>query len=128
VAGILRNDVFLTNVVKHFKWEPRGKRRLHARPSSREIAACRPWLEAELELVRPRVIVCLGATASQALLGRSFRVSQHRGEVVSGPHGDIVATYHPAAVLRAPDPELRRKMKQALFDDLRIAAHMIAKG
>src|SRR4029077_8013425 len=80
-AGINRDEVFVTNVVKHFKWEPRGKRRLHAKPSSREIAACRSWLEAELELMRPRVIVCLGATAAQALIGRDFRVSKRRGEV-----------------------------------------------
>ena len=121
-AGINRKEVFVTNVVKHFKWEPRGKRRLHAKPSSREIAACRPWLEAELELIRPRVIVCLGATAAQALLGREFRVTQRRGEVVSRPGGNVVATYHPSAVLRAPDADLRQKMKQSLIDDLRIAA------
>jgi uracil-DNA glycosylase len=123
-AGINRKEVFVTNIVKHFKWEPRGKRRLHARPSSREIAACRPWLEAELELTRPRVIVCLGASAAQALLGRDFRVSQRRGEVVRGSLGNVVATYHPAAVLRAPDGDLRQQMKRALIDDLRVAAHV----
>jgi uracil-DNA glycosylase len=126
-AGIDRKEVFVTNVVKHFKWEPRGKRRLHAKPSSREIAACRPWLEAELELVRPNVIVCLGATAAQALLGREFRVTQRHGEVVSRPGRDVVATYHPAAVLRTPDGETRRAMKQALIDDLRIAAQVAAQ-
>ena len=120
------SEVFVTNVVKHFKWEPRGKRRLHAKPSSREIAACRPWFEAELELTRPRVIVCLGATAAQALLGRTFRITQHRGEVLTGLLGKIVATYHPAAVLRAPDAKLRQQMKRALVDDLRVAAHLIA--
>jgi DNA polymerase len=125
-AGISRKDVFLTNVVKHFKWEPRGKRRLHSKPSSREIAACRPWLEAELQLTRPRVIVCLGATAAQALIGRDFRVSQRRGEVIRGLLGTFVATYHPAAVLRAPDPEQRHQMRQALIDDLRVAAGVIA--
>jgi len=126
-AGIIRKEVFVTNVVKHFKWEPRGKRRLHAKPSSREIAACRPWLEAELELMRPRVIVCLGATAAQALLGRGFRLTQRREEVVSGSSGNVVATYHPAAVLRAPEADIRQKMKQALIDDLRIAAQVIAE-
>jgi uracil-DNA glycosylase len=126
-AGINRKDVFLTNVVKHFKWEARGKRRLHAKPSAREIAACRPWLEAELELMQPRVIVCLGATAGQAVLGRSFRVRQRRGQVLSGSLGNVVATFHPSAVLRAPDGEARRQMKQALIDDLRIAARVIAQ-
>ena len=124
--GIDRRAVFVTNVVKHFKWEPRGGRRLHAKPSSREIAACRPWLEAELELMRPRVIVCLGATAAQALLGRDFRVTKQRGEILSGPYGNIVATYHPAAVLRAPDGQAREQMKQALHDDLRTAAQLLA--
>jgi uracil-DNA glycosylase len=127
-VGIERTKVFITNAVKHFKWEPRGKRRLHAKPSSREIAACRPWLDAELELVRPRVIVCLGATAAQALLGRDFRVTKQRGEVLSSDYGSVVATFHPAAVLRAPDGEVRQQMRQALFDDLRTAARHIAEG
>jgi uracil-DNA glycosylase len=126
-AEINRKEVFVTNVVKHFKWEPRGKRRLHAKPSYPEIAACRLWLEAELELLRPCVIVCLGATAAQALLGRGFRVSQRRGEVVSGSLGKVVATYHPAAVLRALDAEARQQMKQALVDNLRIAAQLVAE-
>jgi uracil-DNA glycosylase len=126
-AGISRQEVFVTNVVKHFKWEPRGKRRLHAKPSSREIAACRPWLETELQLIGPRVIVCLGATAARALLGRDFRVTRNRGKVMSGPSGTVVATYHPAAVLRAPDPDVRQEMKQSLIDDLRVAARVIAK-
>jgi DNA polymerase len=127
-AGIDRQNVFVTNVVKHFKWEPRGKRRLHAKPSSREIAACRPWLEAELELTRPRIIVCLGATAAQALLGRTFRVTKRRGEVVSSSFGNVVATYHPSAVLRAPDDDARQNMKQALIDDLRTAARVIEEA
>jgi uracil-DNA glycosylase len=126
-AGITRHDVYVTNVVKHFKWEPRGKRRLHAKPSSREIAACRPWLEAELKLIGPRVIVCLGATAAQTLLGRDFRVTKNRGAVVHGPFGTTVATYHPSAVLRAPDSDVRRQMKQELIDDLRVAADAFAK-
>ena len=123
-AGIRRNEVYVTNVVKHFKWEPRGKRRLHAKPSSREMAACRPWLEAELKLIGPRVIVCLGATAAQALLGRDFRVTKNRGEVISAPSGTVVATYHPAAVLRTLDPDARQQMKQALIDDLRVASRV----
>jgi uracil-DNA glycosylase family protein len=126
-AGISRHDVYVTNVVKHFKWEPRGKRRLHAKPSSREIAACRPWLEAELKLIGPRVIVCLGATAAQALLGHDFRVTKNRGDVMTGPFGKVVATYHPAAVLRAPDSNLREQMKQALIDDLLVAARVVAE-
>ncbi len=127
-AGIDRSEVYVTNVVKHFKWEQQGKRRLHVKPSFREMAACRPWLEAELHLIGPRVIVCLGATAAQALLGRSFRVTKSRGEVMTSPYGKVVATYHPAAVLRAPDPDTREQMKQALVDDLRIAADVIAEG
>jgi DNA polymerase len=126
-TGIDKKDVFLTNVVKHFKWQERGKRRLHAKPSSREIAACRPWLEAELELIQPRVIVCLGATAAQAMLGRGFRLRERHGKVVRAQFGDVVATYHPLAVLRVPDGESRRLMRQALIDDLRIAAHRSAK-
>lgn len=126
-AGIDRKEVYVTNVVKHFKWEPRGKRRLHAKPSSREIAACRPWLDAELELIRPEVIVCLGATAAQALLGRAFRVTQSRGRVISTAIGNVIATFHPAAVLRAPDHERREEMKRQLIDDLQTAAETLAK-
>jgi DNA polymerase len=127
-AGIDRAEVFVTNVVKHFKWEPRGKRRLHSKPSSREIAACRPWFDAELELLHPRIIVCLGATAAQALLGRTFRVTQRRGEVIDTPFCKAVATYHPAAVLRAPDAESRQRMKQALIDDLRVAVKTMSEA
>jgi DNA polymerase len=125
-AGIDRKEVYVTNAVKHFKWVERGKRRLHAKPSSREMAACRPWLEAELKLIHPDIIVCLGATAAQAVLGREFRLTKHRGEVLSVPLGNVVATYHPAAVLRAPPGELRRQMNQALIDDLRVAANVDA--
>jgi uracil-DNA glycosylase family protein len=124
-AGIDRSKVFVTNTVKHFKWEPRGKRRLHSKPSSREIAACRPWLLAELVLIQPRVIVCLGATAAQALIGRAFRVTKQRGEVVHSTHGAVVATYHPAAILRAPDGETRQQLKDALIDDLRTAGRLL---
>lgn len=120
-ARIARDDVFVTNAVKHFKWESRGKRRLHAKPSSREIAACKPWLKAELEMVHPRVIVCLGATAAQSLVGKDFRITKSRGQVVRTSVGDVVATYHPSAVLRAPDVGGRRRMRQELIDDLRVA-------
>ena len=126
-AGIDRSEVFVTNAVKHFKWEARGNRRLHSKPSSREIAACRPWLVAELELIQPRVIVCLGATAAQTLLGPTFRVTKQRGQVVNSMHGSVVATYHPAAVLRAPDEETRQQMKQALIDDLCTAARFVQR-
>src|SRR5215472_2802736 len=105
-AGISRDDAYVTNVVKHFKWEPRGKRRIHVKPNAVEIAACRPWLESELEIVRPKVLICLGATAAQALLGRQFRVTQKRGKLVESllaPH--VLATVHPSSILRAPDSE-----------------------
>src|SRR5688572_30703550 len=102
-AGIDRDEVYVTNVVKHFKWEPKGKRRIHKKPNAREIAACRPWLEAELDLIKPEVLVCLGATAAQALLGSNFKVSQQRGQFVSSPWAThSVATVHPSSILRAP--------------------------
>ncbi len=108
-AGIDRTEVYVTNAVKHFKWEPRGKRRIHKKPNSAEIAACRPWLEAEIAVVRPEVIICMGATAAQSLLGRDFRVTQHRGEFIESPLApSVTATIHPSAILRAPDEETRR--------------------
>jgi DNA polymerase len=108
-AGIDRTEVYVTNAVKHFKWEPRGKRRIHKKPNSAEIAACRPWLEAEIAVVRPQVIICMGATAAQSLLGRDFRVTHHRGEFVASPLAPwVTATIHPSAILRAPDEETRR--------------------
>ena len=122
-AGIPRNGVYLTNVVKHFKWEPRGKRRIHAKPNAAEIAACRPWLETEVALVRPRVLVCLGATAAQALIGRSFKVSKQRGEFVpSSLAPRVLATVHPSSILRAPDDEQRRLEMSRFVDDLRKVA------
>jgi uracil-DNA glycosylase len=103
-VGIDRSEVYVTNAVKHFKWQPRGKRRIHQKPSSGELTACRPWLDAELEVVRPRVLVCLGATAAQALLGRQFRVTKQRGEPVDSPLAEyVLATIHPSAILRAQD-------------------------
>jgi uracil-DNA glycosylase family protein len=120
-AGLERSDVYVTNVVKHFKWEPRGKRRIHAKPSASQIASCLPWLEAELDIVHPRIVGCLGATAAQSLLGRQFRVTQQRGTVVPSRRGpSIVATVHPSAVLRAPDAEARRRERSRLVDDLRV--------
>jgi DNA polymerase len=125
-AGIDRAQVYVTNVVKHFKWEPRGKRRIHARPSVAEIAACRPWLDAELALVQPRVVVCLGATAAQALLGREFRVTQDRGRPVPSPLAPhVVATVHPSSILRAPDDEARRAERARFVDDLRVVAGLL---
>jgi uracil-DNA glycosylase len=109
-AGIDRTQVYVTNAVKHFNWEPRGKRRIHKKPSAMQITACRPWLDAEIAAVHPQVIVCLGATAAQALLGRTFKVTQHRGELIASdlaPH--ITATVHPSSILRAPDDKTRHE-------------------
>jgi DNA polymerase len=126
-AGIDRGGVYVTNAVKHFKWEPRGKRRLHKRPNAAEIAACRPWLDREIELVGPRVVVCLGATAAQALLGRTFRVTQQRGEFFPQPEGHLVtATVHPSSILRAPDPAARAGELAAFTEDLRQVAKKLA--
>ena len=118
-AGIDRTRVYVTNVVKHFKWEPRGKRRLHAKPNAKEIGACKPWLDSEIALVRPRVIVCLGATAAQALLGRGFKVTRQRGTFVESPLAPLVtATVHPSSILRAPDEEARRQEMREFVADL----------
>lgn len=118
-AGIDRSRVYVTNVVKHFKWEPRGKRRIHAKPNAAEIGACRPWLETEIALVKPRVLVCLGATAAQALLGRGFKVTRQRGEFVASALAPLVtATIHPSSILRAPDDESRRQEMRAFVADL----------
>ena len=128
-AGIVRSQVYVTNVVKHFKWEPRGKRRIHAKPNAAEIGACRPWLEVEIALVKPRVLVCLGATAAQALLGRSFKVSQQRGTLVPSPLAPIVsATVHPSSILRAPDDETRREEMRRFVKDLRTIAREMSKS
>jgi len=122
-AGIERDDAYLTNVVKHFKWEPRGKRRIHQKPNASEIAACRPWVEGELAVVSPRVLVCLGATAARALLGRSVRVTRDRGQPLESPYAPVAfATVHPSSILRAPDDESRRRERELFVDDLRVAA------
>jgi len=119
-AGIDRTTCYVTNVVKHFKWEPRGKRRIHKKPSATEVAACRPWLETEIELVKPRAIVCLGATAAQALLGKQFKVTAHRGERVPSALAPVViATVHPSSILRAPDDDRRHEEMKRFTDDLR---------
>jgi uracil-DNA glycosylase family protein len=121
-AGINRDEVYVTNAVKHFKWEPRGKRRIHQKPNSREIAACRPWMEAEMRLVRPKLVVCLGSTAGQAFFGPSFRVTRERGKVLSSKLAPkVVATVHPSSLLRQPD-EMSRDREYAHFVvDLRVA-------
>lgn len=119
-AGIDRSRVYVTNAVKHFKWVQRGKRRLHSKPGSLEIQACYPWLEAEVAAIRPKIIVCLGATAAQALLGPAFRVSRQRGEFVPSPLAPyVMATIHPSALLRAPDEETRRSELHRFIEELR---------
>lgn len=125
-AGIDRKLTWVTNTVKHFKWEPRGKRRIHAKPSSLEIAACLPWLEAEISLVKPKILVCLGATAAQALLGKNFRITRDRGLLVPSPLAPhVMATIHPSAILRAVDAETREAEMRHFIDDLRIVAPLL---
>lgn len=121
-ANIDRGEVYVTNAVKHFKWEPRGKIRLHKKPNSLEITACRPWLEAEIATVQPKVIVCLGATAAQALLGSQFRLTKHRGQVFPTTYGPVTATIHPSAILRMPEPAAKEAEITSLVNDLRVAA------
>jgi uracil-DNA glycosylase len=124
-AGIDRSQVYVTNVVKHFKWQARGKRRIHQKPNWSEIAACRPWLDAELEVVKPRVLVCLGATAAQALLGRDFRVSRQRGKPVDSDLAEhVLATVHPSSILRA-DQDQREQEYQEFVRDLKAVANLI---
>jgi DNA polymerase len=128
-AGIARERTYVTNVVKHFKWEPRGKRRIHAKPNSAEIGACRPWLEAEMAVVHPRVIVCLGATAAKALLGNSFKVSIDRGRFVDSPLAPLVtATVHPSSILREPDSDARREAMRAFVADLKKVKARLQSG
>jgi uracil-DNA glycosylase family protein len=126
LAGIDRRAAYVTNAVKHFKWEPRGKRRIHAKPNWSELAACRPWLEAELAVVRPRALVCLGATAAQSLLGRTFRVTQQRGEWIQSDLAEYVtATIHPSAILRQRDDEPRHREMDAFVNDLKLVASVL---
>jgi uracil-DNA glycosylase len=127
-AGVERRLVYVTNAVKHFKWEPRGKRRLHKTPAQREIDACRQWLEGEIRVIRPRVIVCLGATAAKALLGPAFRVSSERGRYVTSPHAEFVfATFHPSALLRLRDAEEREAAFRQLVADLSLIRRALEK-
>jgi uracil-DNA glycosylase family protein len=126
VAGIDRRHTYVTNAVKHFRWEARGKRRLHKRPGAKHIRACRPWLDQEIAITKPKVIVCLGATAAQALLGANFRLTKHRGELFH-PEGlpPVTATIHPSAILRAPDDQARRVETKGFVRDLRDAIKAI---
>jgi uracil-DNA glycosylase family protein len=128
-AGIDRGAAYVTNAVKHFKWQPRGKRRIHQKPNAAELAACRPWLDAELEVVKPEALVCLGATAAQALLGRSFRVTRDRGTLLDSPLAPItVATVHPSSILRAPDEEARRRERALFVEDLQMVARALGES
>jgi DNA polymerase len=126
-AGIDRDDVYVTNAVKHFKWRARGKRRIHDKPNRAEVAACRPWLDGELALVEPRVLVLLGATAAQALLGASFRVTRERGRPIDGTGfaEHVVATVHPSAIVRIRDRAERAEAERGLAADLRLAAGLV---
>jgi uracil-DNA glycosylase len=137
-VGLSHDDVYITNAVKHFRWEPRGKRRLHKKPSARHIEACRPWLHAEILVVKPQGIVCLGATAAQSMLGREFRITKQRGKFFKGEAGArhpvsplagsawLMATYHPSAVLRAPEKKDRDRMRSEFTEDLHHAAERLA--
>ena len=128
-AGIDRRHVYVTNAVKHFKWEPRGKRRIHKKPNSREIAACRPWLEAEVRLVKPQLVVCLGSTAGQVFFGPSFRVTRERGKILSSKLAPrIVATVHPSSLLRQPDEESREREYDRFVVDLRTAVKVASEA
>lgn len=121
-AGIIRHDAYVTNAVKHFRWEARGKRRIHKRPGLEHVRACAPWLEAEITVVKPEVVVGMGATAAQALLGRDFRVTRQRGEFFEADGHLVTATVHPSSVLRAPDEEARRAQMSAFVADLTAVA------
>jgi uracil-DNA glycosylase family protein len=129
IAGIERDETYVTNIVKHFKWEPRGKRRIHKKPNSLEIAACRPWFDAEVQVIKPQVVICLGATAAQAIIGKNFKVTQRRGELIFnlGIAPAVMATVHPSSILRAPDEEARRDEMTSFVDDLKVASSYIHK-
>jgi uracil-DNA glycosylase family protein len=128
-AGIDRRQTYVTNIVKHFKWEARGKRRIHKKPNSTEIEACRPWLEAEIATVKPRIIVCLGATAAQALLGKQFRVTRQRGEFIPSMLAPfVIATVHPSSILRAPDERTRHQEMRRFIEDLERIAHVLSSN
>jgi DNA polymerase len=126
-AGIPRDETYVTNAVKHFKWEPRGTRRLHSKPSAREVAACRPWLETEIAIVKPKMVVCLGATAARSLMGPAFRITRQRGQAFSdtpwAPR--VMATIHPSAILRIPEDDLRQRARADFVDDLKRVARQL---
>jgi uracil-DNA glycosylase len=126
-AGIVRGEVYVTNAVKHFKFEERGKRRIHKKPGAAEVSACRPWLEAELAAVQPQVVVCMGATAALALLGREFRLTAQRGEILEDGGRRLMATVHPSALLRIPERERRQGEFAAFVEDLRKAASLLKR-
>lgn len=129
-VGIDRRQVYVTNVVKHFKWTgEEGERRIHARPNAGEIRACKPWLEAELRVFRPDILVCLGATAAQALLGKDFRVTRQRGQPIASDYAPVVvATVHPSSILRAPTETDRKAALRAFLEDLRVVARLLQEG
>jgi DNA polymerase len=130
-AGIPRDDVYVTNAVKHFKWEraERGERRIHKKPNAMEIGACHPWLELEIALVKPTVIVCLGATAAQALLGKAFRVTKDRGKPIRSEHAEtVIATVHPSSILRSPDAESRALATKEFVRDLKVVAGQLRRA
>jgi DNA polymerase len=127
-AKIARDAIYITNAVKHFKWVERGKRRLHAKPTAREVSACRPWLKAELESIKPTGVICLGATAAQSLLGSKFRLTRQHGQILEYPEATaewIMATWHPAAVLRAPDQARRHELREIMLADLSGIRHLL---
>jgi len=127
-AGIDRSQVYVTNAVKHFKWEPRGKRRIHQKPNSREIAACRPWLEAEVRIVKPKLVVAMGATAAQTIFGPTFRVTRERGKVLSSKLAPrVLATVHPSSLLRQPDEKSRQREYKHFVADLRGALRAVGE-
>jgi DNA polymerase len=127
-AGITRSEVYLTNAVKHFKWKPRGQRRIHDKPNRVEVVACQPWLDRELELVQPELLVLMGATAAQALLGTAFRVSRQRGQILTGTGlaPQVMATTHPSAILRQRDSSSRAEARKLLVEDLRTAVEVLS--
>lgn len=129
-SGIARRDVYVTNAVKHFKWEPQGKRRKHKKPSAMEIAACRPWLEAETQLVKPRIVVCLGVTAAQSVFGKTVRLNELRGRAWSTPlAATVFVTVHPSALLRHPEPAEREREYRRFVEDLQsIRKHLRSKA
>ena len=126
-AGLDRRTVYVTNAVKHFRFELRGRRRIHSKPLSRHVNACHPWLEAEVQLIIPRMMVALGAVAAQAIMGRDFRVTKQRGKVMTCPYAPwFLATIHPSAILRAPDDESRRQAKAVFVQDMHTVARQLA--